>query len=98
MDPFETRKCPILSGNAPVQSEGGMSAKEINDSALIQKLRDERLMLVRTDQSGWMMLYRDKETGRFWELDYPHGEMHGGGPSRLRELNIVDPSDWEISN
>ncbi len=75
-----------------------MSANEINDSALIQKFCDERLMLVRTDQSGWMMLYRDKETGQFWELDYPHSEMHGGGPPRLRELNIVDPSDWEISN
>jgi immunity protein 27 of polymorphic toxin system len=78
--------------------EGGMSGREINDPALIQKLSGERLTLVRTDQSGWITLYRDKETGRFWELDYPNSEMHGGGPPRLRELNIVDPSDWEVSN
>jgi hypothetical protein len=43
---------------------------------------------------GWRKLYRHKETGKFWELDYPQSEMHGGGPRRLRELDLVEPTDW----
>jgi len=39
-------------------------------------------------QSGaWETLYRDPSDGRFWELTYPHGEMHGGGPTRLTSLS-----------
>ena len=29
------------------------------------------------------MLYRDPGDGRYWELAYPNGEMHGGGPPSL---------------
>jgi hypothetical protein len=39
-------------------------------------------------QSGsWETLYRDPADGRFWELTYPCGEMHGGGPRRLTSLS-----------
>jgi hypothetical protein len=44
--------------------------------------------------AGWALLYRHRKTGVFWELTYPHGEMHGGGPRRLRQINIASPDDW----
>jgi hypothetical protein len=36
---------------------------------------------------GWETLYRDPIDGRYWELTYPQGEMHGGGPPRLTYLS-----------
>jgi hypothetical protein len=42
------------------------------------------------DWSGWETLYRNPATGALWEITYPHGEMHGGGPRRLSEIT---PSD-----
>jgi hypothetical protein len=33
---------------------------------------------------AWETLFRDPEDGRLWELAYPQGEMHGGGPQALR--------------
>ncbi|MEP9388701.1 Imm27 family immunity protein [Mesorhizobium sp. KR9-304] len=44
--------------------------------------------------SSWHKLYRHKETGKLWELDYPQSELHGGGPRRLRELRIADADQW----
>jgi hypothetical protein len=39
---------------------------------------------------AWIQLYRDPADGRLWELTYPQGEMHGGGP---RTLRVVSPTD-----
>ncbi|SRR6266571_1771750 len=39
------------------------------------------------DWTGWESLYRDPRDGRLWELTYPHGEMHGGGPRLLRAVS-----------
>lgn len=39
---------------------------------------------------GWSILYRDPQDGRYWELDYPQSELHGGGPPRLRLLSADD--------
>jgi hypothetical protein len=36
---------------------------------------------------GWTQLYRDANGGVFWELTYPRGEMHGGGPPRLESYS-----------
>jgi hypothetical protein len=33
---------------------------------------------------GWEFLYRDPQDGRYWEMSFPRGEMHGGGPGLLR--------------
>ena len=38
---------------------------------------------------GWDQLYRDPRDDRFWELTFPHGSLHGGGP---RQLAHVDAS------
>jgi hypothetical protein len=32
---------------------------------------------------GWDQLYLDPRDGRYWELTFPHGSLHGGGPRRL---------------
>jgi hypothetical protein len=36
--------------------------------------------------NGWNALYRDPNDCRYWELTYPEGELHGGGPPQLRCL------------
>jgi hypothetical protein len=53
----------------------------------------DKLDLVRN--GDWAILYRHRETGDLWDITFPHGEMHGGGPQRLRLLNHRDPSKWE---
>jgi hypothetical protein len=32
---------------------------------------------------GWDQLYQDPRDGRYWELTFPQGSLHGGGPRRL---------------
>jgi hypothetical protein len=36
--------------------------------------------------TGWDTLYRDPQDGRYWEVLYLHGEMHGGGPPSLVQV------------
>jgi hypothetical protein len=50
----------------------------------------ETLKKVATDQSGWLTLYRNPATGQFWEMSYPNGGMHGGGPRQLAEVSLAD--------
>jgi hypothetical protein len=49
----------------------------------IEQLIKDQLQKIGTDISGWEPLYRDPTDDRFWELTFPQGEMHGGGPPRL---------------
>ncbi len=46
-----------------------------------------RLELIGRDRSGWNTLYRDPGSGQLWEVTYPMGEMHGGGPRALALIN-----------
>ncbi len=39
---------------------------------------------------GWETLFQDQHDGRYWELTYPHGEWHGGGPPKLTLLSMVE--------
>jgi len=48
---------------------------------------DEHLEEVEVRAAGWEVVYRCPITGRQWLEDYPHGELHGGGPMRLRRLD-----------
>lgn len=67
------------------------------DSAIIKDWLATKLDQVAVDWSGWITLYRHRGTGQFWELSYPNGEMHGGGPRLLRHLQINDPGEWKTS-
>ena len=53
----------------------------------IEWLITQKLQRIAKDWSGWETLYRDPQDGRLWELTYPRGEMHGGGPRRLRVIS-----------
>jgi hypothetical protein len=35
---------------------------------------------------GWDQLFVDPRDDRLWELTFPHGSLHGGGPRRLTHL------------
>ena len=36
---------------------------------------------------AWETLFRDPGDGRLWERTFPQGEMHGGGPPRLKVIS-----------
>jgi hypothetical protein len=66
-----------------------VNGKVVNDETC------ERIHLLIRDRyvekvagGGWDTLYRDLNDGRYWELTYPQGEMHGGGPPRLTFLSM----------
>jgi hypothetical protein len=42
--------------------------------------------LVKVVGGGWETLYRDPTDDRLWELTYPHGGWHGGGPPALQAV------------
>jgi hypothetical protein len=42
-----------------------------------------RLVLRGIAHAGWEQLYEDPRDGRFWELTFPEGSLHGGGPRLL---------------
>jgi len=53
----------------------------------IDWLLRNRLERIGSDSSGWLVLFRDPGDGRYWELSYPKGEMHGGGPPALTAIH-----------
>jgi immunity protein 27 of polymorphic toxin system len=62
----------------------------VGDAASIDDLLKNKLVEVRKE--NWAILYRHKETGEFWDLTYPQGEMQRGGPRRLRVVS--NPDCW----
>jgi hypothetical protein len=56
----------------------------------INELTRTYLTRVAVSQDGWESLYRDPQDLRLWELTYPHGEMHGGGPAMLKVLSVQE--------
>ena len=46
-------------------------------------LVSRRLVFRGQANGGWDQLYQDPRDGRFWELTFPEGSLHGGGPRRL---------------
>jgi hypothetical protein len=51
--------------------------------ARIRWLVAERLESLGHSADGWEWLFRDSRDGRLWELTFPYGSLHGGGPGRL---------------
>jgi hypothetical protein len=58
-------------------------------SRRIEHLTTEELEKVAVSSSygDWEVLFRDPRDGRFWERTYPHGELQGGGPPRLKVIS-----------
>jgi hypothetical protein len=67
----------ILQGGRPVADDVCKRIHALTKSYLVE---------VGRDASGWNTLYRDPKDCRYWELTYPHGERHGGGPPQLKCL------------
>ena len=67
-------------------SEGGKLEADPNCQR-ISALIKEHLQKIGAASSGFEVLYRDPEDGRYWELTYPHYDWHGGGPPTLRHLS-----------
>ncbi|NLX06645.1 MAG: hypothetical protein GXY33_16025 [Phycisphaerae bacterium] len=59
--------------------------RELN-GAEAQEFARLHLNLIRVDVESWITEYVCPETGGRWIEDYPHSEMHGGGPPRLRRV------------
>jgi hypothetical protein len=74
-----------LIEGAWVLQEGRMIADTAEER--IRALIGSELRRLATSLDGWEVLYRDPGDGRYWELTFPNGEMHGGGPQLLRLLN-----------
>ena len=53
----------------------------------ILQLASEHLQKLSAIDGGWTQLLRDPADGRYWELAYPHSQMHGGGPARLTAIS-----------
>jgi hypothetical protein len=56
----------------------------------IDQLVRNHLLFMGSADHGWSRLHRDPADGRFWELTYPQGHMHGGGPPALCCLSRDD--------
>lgn len=67
------------------------------DAAIIDEWLASRLERVADAGGGWRILYRHRESGRYWELTYPASDLHGGGPRVLSALDIDDPAQWSSS-
>jgi hypothetical protein len=43
---------------------------------------------IAVSDAGWTTLFRDAKDGRYWELTFPHGEWHGGGPPTMTCVSV----------
>jgi len=68
--------------------DGKMVANETCER--ISDLTSGVLQKIGYDESGWDILYKDPNDGRFWELVYPQSHMHGGGPPQLVYISADD--------
>lgn len=59
-------------------------------SAVIEWLVSSYLTQLAVTPDGWSSLFRDPADGRIWELTYPSGGMHGGGPPSLALLSRAE--------
>jgi len=53
----------------------------------IKALVNNHLTEIGSTMSGWKMLFIDPDDNRYWELSYPQGNLHGGGPPCLINLD-----------
>ena len=56
--------------------------KEFHGAAAVEHAK--KLRKVKVNAQAWEVEYVDDATGQRWIMDYPHSELQGGGPPRLR--------------
>ena len=49
----------------------------------------EHLVKVDVDVANWTKKFVNPQTGEEWIMDFPQGEMHGGGPARLKKTTSL---------
>ncbi|MEQ8523176.1 Imm27 family immunity protein [Gracilimonas sp.] len=67
-----------------IETEDGFSKDETYNR--IEYLTENYLEKLAVDKSGWEILYRAPNDGRFWVKWFPQSEMHGGGPPELKVI------------
>ena len=68
--------------------EGSQVAGDPIESRIQELIRHHlQEIAISPDYGAWEVLYRDPRDERFWELTYPHGDWHGGGPRRLTNIS-----------
>jgi hypothetical protein len=55
----------------------------------IHWLIQHNLVKVYSTDGGWATVYQDPEDGRYWQLNYPKGELQGGGQPMLKCLGTT---------
>ena len=77
----------IIKGNWLVVDE-----KIVGDSIceIIENMIANNLDEVGNREGGWITLFKEKTTGKFWERTFPESNMHGGGPPQLELLSKND--------
>jgi hypothetical protein len=92
-----TDEFPDLRGDesllAGSWTEPGAGSVHDETDRRILWLVSRRLTLLGVAEGGWRQLYRDPRDGRLWELSFPHGSLHGGGPRRLAVITTAEASE-----
>ena len=70
-----------------VEHDGGRALDEVDRR--IFWLVTRRLIPRGIAHGGWEQLYQDPRDGRYWELTFPEGSLHGGGPRRLEYITTA---------
>jgi lipid-A-disaccharide synthase len=84
----------IVIGSNEFEIKGSWALVEgrMTEDEAVKRIRflvDNALQYLATSKDGWEKLYRDPQDGRYWELTFPRGEMHGGGPQSLFLANLT---------
>jgi hypothetical protein len=73
------------------EAEQGIGADPVEHR--IRWLIAHRLEGLGTAEGGWDWLFRDPRDGRYWELTFPTGSIHGSGPRRLAVIPVARASE-----
>ena len=81
---------PIASTEIMIEGDWGFENGRMIPNAAVKRIRSlisDELTKIAVSSNGWEALYQDPQDGRYWELTFLHGEMHGGGPESLRLID-----------
>jgi len=81
---------PIASTETLIEGDWEVANGRMIPNAAVKRIRSlisDELTKIAVSSNGWETLYQDPRDGRYWELMFLHGEMHGGGPESLRWID-----------